>query len=234
MPTISDIFDKPTPLQAAIGTDLAYLGGFGKPSPGTTLGTRWAATGLAAPSELAKTSFMGGARHELSAARTLAKHGMKGAAGKALARGAFGAALPGMGLYFMGKAGITGFKEGGVTGAATGMAGEAAFWVGTTMAFRALANPVGLAAVAGTAATAAAGYGLYKAGEASWQYHLKSLPLETTGSLSAFQTSGAATMRQRSVMNIQRSHLNARSAFGNEAQYAHIARYRGVGRRGLM
>lgn len=41
------------------------------------------------------------------------------------------------------------------------------------------------------------------------------------GSLAAFQTQGAWSSRQMSVQAIQRSHMNARSALGNEAAHMH-------------
>lgn len=49
----------------------------------------------------------------------------------------------------------------------------------------------------------------------------RSLGINTSSSLAAFSTKGAYTSRQMSVQAIQRSHLNARSALGNEAQYMH-------------
>jgi hypothetical protein len=168
----------------------------------------------------------------------------------------------GLGMAFTAQAGIEGFKKSGVRGATWGMAKEAAVnalmfhgmkavagvggWTSGTgfvagaqgfalgAARLTVLNPfvAGPALALGTAAVA--GYSTYKGAEASWQYHINKLPLEFTGSMESFMTSGAATMRQRSLQNIQRSHLNARSAFGSEAEYAHLARYRGVGRRGTM
>ena len=49
----------------------------------------------------------------------------------------------------------------------------------------------------------------------------RSLGINTTSSLAAFNTKGAWTSRQMSVQAIQRSHLNSRSALGNEAAYMH-------------
>lgn len=49
----------------------------------------------------------------------------------------------------------------------------------------------------------------------------RSLNINTTSSLAAFNTKGAWTSRQMSVQAIQRSHLNSRSALGSEAQYMH-------------
>lgn len=242
MPTISDIFDKPTPLQAEIGRDMAAFGGFG-PTNTASGGTQYRFMGGAHQSaRLAARQARAAVKYQRSGMSTAAKASAR-LAGKAAWGTAKRAFLPGLGLYFAGSAAVSGFKDGGITGAAAGVAKEAVWWgVGTVVGrgilaagSAAIANPLA-AGLIGTAAVTAGGaaYGAYRGAEAAWQYHMKSLPLETTGSLSAFQTSGAATMRQRSMMNIQRSHLNARSAFGNEAQYLHIARYRGVGRRGTM
>lgn len=43
--------------------------------------------------------------------------------------------------------------------------------------------------------------------------------IDTAGSTAAFMTMNAVTMRERAVMAIQKSHLNARSALGQEAAY---------------
>lgn len=45
--------------------------------------------------------------------------------------------------------------------------------------------------------------------------------IQTDGSLAAFMTEGASTMRSRAVQAIQRSHMNARSALGREANFMH-------------
>jgi hypothetical protein len=45
--------------------------------------------------------------------------------------------------------------------------------------------------------------------------------IQTDGSLAAFMTEGASTMRSRAVQAIQNSHMNARSALGREANFMH-------------
>lgn len=45
--------------------------------------------------------------------------------------------------------------------------------------------------------------------------------IQTDGSMAAFMTEGASTMRARSVQAIQKSHMNARSALGREANFMH-------------
>jgi hypothetical protein len=55
-------------------------------------------------------------------------------------------------------------------------------------------------------------------------YHNK-VGVPTQGNLAAFMTQGAWTSRQMAVQSIQKSHMNARSAMGNEAQYMHRLGY---------
>ena len=59
----------------------------------------------------------------------------------------------------------------------------------------------------------------------STEAHYNSLAIGNVGNLAAFQTQGAWTSRQMAVQAIQRSHLNARSALGNEAAYVHRLGY---------
>ena len=141
---------------------------------------------------------------------------------------------PLLGLGFTAHSAYEGFKEDGILGAHVGIAKEIAIMT----AFDALAagGAKGLGG-AGVRATKFLGTrlippvlaGVVAAGamKSAWMHHVNSLPLETTGSMEAFHTRAAATMRQRSVMNIERSHLNARSAFGSEAAFMHISSYRG-------
>ena len=110
-----------------------------------------------------------------------------------------------------------------------GMAGRGAVGRAAGLAFRG----VGFAsrAVLPIALVAASAWLVGTQARASYIYHLNRLPLETAGSLSSFQTKGALTMRARSMQAIQRSHLNARTAFGNEAaSWADIHSIRGYRR----
>lgn len=129
---------------------------------------------------------------------------------------------------------VTGASTAWKAGAATGGWGEGAASVFRATKISPFLKAQGLR-LAGRAISvgvplmvASAAFGETKA---SWMHHMKSLPLETSGSLEAFNTRNAATMRQRSVASIQKSHLNARSAFSQESQYMHIASYRGGPRR---
>lgn len=79
-------------------------------------------------------------------------------------------------------------------------------------------------AVAG--ATAAVGYGTYSVVKgvytAGYNHRQRQRGINTSGSMAAFMTSGAHTMRQRAVQAIHKSHLNARSALGQEAGFMHM------------
>jgi len=216
--------DRPSTYKGIVAESMANSVGFGTPSM---------SKGLAQPG-FAGMSFMGGAPSEFMQAGRFAKAGKSAMAMGAAGRGLAGAFAPALSLGFIANGAVSGFQTGGMVGAAKGAASEALFSIGGAIAFRGLASPPGLIGAAVLATGAAAGYGGYKAMEASWQYHLKSLPLETAGSMDAFTTGNAATMRQRSMQSIGKSHLNARASFSNEAQWMHIARYRGIGRRGTM
>lgn len=61
--------------------------------------------------------------------------------------------------------------------------------------------------------------GVLKAG---YQHKQRQKMIDTSGSMAAFHTQGAHTMRQRAVQAIHKNHLNARSALGHEAQFMHF------------
>lgn len=198
--------------------------------------------------------FFGETRGGLANASTYLRTYGAGKAGRTLASksviGAIGGTLGNVwGLYEAAHGYTSGFSKaynkagGGLLGIAKGfqggtlgVAGAAAQWAMGTVLLRGagalLMNPyTAPVAIAGGMATLAAGglaYGGYKLGEAALAFHYNQKPLEFAGSTAAFDTVGAATMRQRSMLNIQKSHINARSAFGAEAQYSHIASYRGM------
>lgn len=79
------------------------------------------------------------------------------------------------------------------------------------------ATALGTTAIVGSGALA--GYGTYQMLKAGYQNQQYRKSIQTSGSLAAFNTQGAHTMRQRAVQAIHKSHLNARSALGQEAQY---------------
>jgi hypothetical protein len=57
--------------------------------------------------------------------------------------------------------------------------------------------------------------------KAGYSHAMRKKAMQTDGDLSAFYTNSAFTMRSRAVEAINRSHLNARSALGQEATYMH-------------
>ena len=52
----------------------------------------------------------------------------------------------------------------------------------------------------------------------------RSRGLDFAGDLATFNTNSAVTMRQRALQSMHKSHLNARSALGQEASYMHMNR----------
>lgn len=54
--------------------------------------------------------------------------------------------------------------------------------------------------------------------------HARKRGLDYAGDLSAFNTNSSVTMRQRAVQAMHKSHLNARSALGQEASFQHMNR----------
>ena len=82
-----------------------------------------------------------------------------------------------------------------------------------------------LGAAGGTAlagGAAALSYGAYHTLKAGHSYRQQQKQIHTSGSLAAFHTQGAMTMRSRAVSAIHKSHLNARSALGQEANFMHM------------
>lgn len=128
-------------------------------------------------------------------------------AGKTLAAGA------GLGFTLYGA--YQGWKQDGLTGAMWGAAENVAWNVGSRLIGSALLNPYTL----GAAAVAGAGYGAYRLGEAAQAHskRLRNTEFVSTTMIDALGSAGAMTMRQRSVMALQNTHLNARMALGNEA-----------------
>jgi hypothetical protein len=76
----------------------------------------------------------------------------------------------------------------------------------------------GIGAIGGMMGGSAIGHEIYDIG--AGKYNKRGL--EFRGDMTAFMTKGAMTMRQQSVMAIQRSAMNTRSALGAEAKYMHF------------
>ena len=68
---------------------------------------------------------------------------------------------------------------------------------------------------------AATGYGAYEVMKMGYAHQQARKGIQTSGDLAAFMTVGANTMRERAVQAIQKSHMNARSALGQEANFMH-------------
>ena len=89
------------------------------------------------------------------------------------------------------------------------------------------AGRFGAAAVAGTVlmqGVSTAYKGLYATLKTGFQQKRKMRGLDFAGDPTQFYTQRATTMRQRAVQAMNRSHMNARSAFGQEAQLMHSHR----------
>lgn len=155
------------------------------------------------------------------------KHSAVGMGAKNVAKFTAATAWKSMGLLGTGfvayKGGFfaEGYERGGIVGGAAGIAESILFQAGLRAAGGAIFNPFTLTLAAG----AAAGYGVYRFGEAAKE-HVQSLNrLEFGGGqiMDAIGSAGAATMRQRSVMALQDTHLNGRMAMGNEALLMHTS-----------
>lgn len=116
-----------------------------------------------------------------------------------------------------------GYKQEGVWGATKGMVESAAY----SAAFHYVGAAIGGTAMMATgilAAGAAAGYAGYTLGEAG-RAHAKGLRQLEMGQQDQIQaalgSAGAATMRQRSLMALNNTHLNGRMALGSEGFLMH-------------
>jgi hypothetical protein len=123
----------------------------------------------------------------------------------------------GVGAFFIYNA----YRREGLGGAVKEAATFSAINAGLSFAGGVLTNPFVLAG----AAVAATGYAGYQLGEFSRQKHKQMRELELGGGAVAGAINnsiGIATARQRSMMALQNTHLNYRSAIGNEAVLYHI------------
>lgn len=144
---------------------------------------------------------------------------LKGAGGKAASL-AFKTGLAAIGPAWFAHEVYTGYKEGGIIGAA----GGAATYIGVEMGMRAVIGMIGTPLTIAAAATAAVGYGAYKLGEAGKRYERQLRNLEMGGDenmMNAIESYGANTMRQRAAVAMNNSHINRRLALGNEAALFH-------------
>jgi len=113
---------------------------------------------------------------------------------------------------FMALSAYSGYKQGGVFGAAKNVAIDAAMWGGIRAAFSMLTS----APVIAGGMFVGAGYGYYKLGEAA-RTHVRKLRNVEMGADLVDRYGTMSTMRQRSLAAIQNTHINGRMALGNEA-----------------
>lgn len=149
----------------------------------------------------------------------LAGHALKLSTSTALIRG-MGA---GVGGYIGQQIGLaTGIPMAGTIGALAGG------YVGGAPLQALRANPILVGGMMAGVAAGAIGYGAYSvvktAGKMGYAHRQSMRGINTDGDMSAFMTQNAVTMRERSVQAIAKSHLNARSALGQEANFMHSPR----------
>lgn len=142
--------------------------------------------------------------------------GSVGAVGSWIARQAGGRA--GAGLAMAGVGAVFGT---GLLG--TALAVPAAAWGARAGVAAGVPGLLGLGIVGGaTAVAGTAAYGTYSLLKAGNTYTQRRKSIHTDGSLAAFSTQGAHTMRQRAIQAMSNNNSNLRSAFGQEAQLMHF------------
>jgi hypothetical protein len=155
----------------------------------------------------------------MNPATKLAGHPLKLATSMGLMRG-LGAGVSGYIGQQLGLA--TGIPMAGTLGAAAGA------YIGGAPLQALRANPIlvgGTMAVLGAAAVSYGAYSVVKtAGRMGFAHRQSMRGVNTDGDMSSFMTQNAVTMRERSVQAIAKSHLNARSALGQEANFMHSPR----------
>ena len=129
----------------------------------------------------------------------------------------------GVGGYIGQQLGLaTGVPMAGTVGALAGS------YVGGAPLQALKANPIlvgGMMAAVGAAAVSYGAYSVVKtAGQMGYAHRQRLRGVNTDGDMSSFMTQNALTMRERSVQAIAKSHLNARSALGQEANFMHSPR----------
>lgn len=125
-----------------------------------------------------------------------------------------------VGIFTVGSGIYQGYKEGGKLGALKGGLKAAGQYAAYSVAETALASLTGVS-LSAVLAPIGAVYGGYKALEMG-QEHYRGMKQTEFSSQSMYDPYGVgATMRQRSLMAIQRSSINGRLALGNEARLLH-------------
>lgn len=149
----------------------------------------------------------------------LAGHPLKMGMANSLTRG-LGAGISGYVGQQLGLA--TGIPMAGTVGATVGA------YIGGAPIQALRANPMMVGGVMLGAGAGLVGYGAYSvikaAGKAGYDHRQSRRGVNSDGDMGAFMTQNAMTMRERSVQAIAKSHLNARSALGQEANFMHSPR----------
>jgi len=128
----------------------------------------------------------------------------------------------GVALY----AGVSALGRGeGVGGAAVAFAKEYAFSAIFAKGLGLLATPAGMATAAVAGAVGLGAYGIYSTREYGNMY-LRSYPRSSFNNPSVSDSVMASTMRQRAVMSMQQSKMNAFRNLSNEATFIHQPRSR--------
>lgn len=123
-------------------------------------------------------------------------------------------------LAFTGLFMYQGYQEGGIGGALRAGAESVGYEMVGSLAFESLKWAGGGALVGGLAVAGAAAYGTYEALEYGNRY-MKSRTRTEMSDPYVDKFGTIATMRQRSLQAMRDSHLNMRSALGNEATLLH-------------
>jgi hypothetical protein len=123
-------------------------------------------------------------------------------------------------------AGVSALGRGeGVGGAAVAFAKEYAFSAIFAKGLGLLATPAGMATAAVAGAVGLGAYGIYSTREYGNMY-LRSYPRSSFNNPSVSDSVMASTMRQRAVMSMQQSKMNAFRNLSNEATFIHQPRSR--------
>jgi hypothetical protein len=128
-------------------------------------------------------------------------------------------ALRGLPMLFAGANILHGFRQNGLTGAGSAVIENAMWGVGFEAAKTLLWNPIGI----GLAGVAVGAFAYKKFHDNAIKYGRGLRRVEMGSGLGVDDPFGSvATLRQRSLMALQNTHLNGRMALGNEAAMLHM------------
>jgi hypothetical protein len=187
---------------------------------GSFLGIRESMDEIRNPGKLARSRIFASSSKVQQAGR-VTRTGMA----TKLASKTFWKAIP---LISTGMFAYEGYQNNGLMGAASGVGESVLINAAVHYGRNILTNPLTLT----VAGIAAAGYGMYRLGEAGRAHAkgLKELEMTSQNTLDAIGSIGAGTMRQRALMALNNTHINGRIALGNEAMLMHGDRSSGMRR----